>query len=175
MLSRKSNDEIIASLRNGEEESLYDLSKKYFQSSRRWLRRKGISDSATPGIFAKVMVKVYRDIQHRKVSNHVDLDKYLFNMLNEQIQDEKSNKKLFKKNGLKPSSDLERDAVVSCFSILDDQSKKLLSARYTEKLTFEEIASRFDFSNPVIAEFELHKALNQFNQISKARLNTTYS
>lgn len=172
MLSQKANDETITSIRNGKEETLFVLSKKYFQSSRRWLRRKGISDSATPSVFAKVLVKVYRDIQQNRFSTHVDLDKYIFNTLNEHLSKEKESRKFQRRTGIKPSTDLEVEAVAACFTILDSQSKKLLSARYTEKLTFEEIASRFEFSNPVIAEFEVHKALNQLRQISQARLNT---
>lgn len=172
MSSQKYNEELISSIRNGNEETLFKLSKKYFQSSRRWLRRNGISDSATPAIFAQVLVKVFRDIQQNKLSSHVDLDKYIFNVLNEHLNKEKESRKFQRKNGIQPSTDIERDAVSSCFSILDNQSKKLLSSRYTEKLSFEEIASRFEFSNPVIAEFEVHKALNQFRQIAHARLNT---
>ncbi len=172
MSSQKFNEEVITSIRNGNEETLFKLSKKYFQTSRRWLRRNGISDSATPAIFAKVLVKVFRDIQQNRLSTHVDMDKYIFNMLNEHLNKEKEARKFLRKTGIQPSTDLERDAVSSCFSILDDQSKKLLSSRYTEKLSFEEIASRFEFSNPVIAEFEVHKALKQFRQISMARLNT---
>lgn len=172
MISHKSNEELITSIRNGKEESLFALSKRFFQSSRRWLRRKGISDSATPAIFAKVLVKMFRDIQQNRLSSHVDLDKYIFNMLNEHLSKEKESRKFKQQKAILPSSEIEREVVASCFTILDEQSKKLLSARYTEKLTFEEIAVRFDFSNPVIAEFEIHKALNQFRQISQARLNT---
>jgi len=172
MISHKSNEEVINSIRNGKEETLYVLSKKYFQSSRRWLRRKGISDSATPAIFAKMIVKMFRDIQQNRLSTHVDLDKYIFNMFNEHLSKEKENRKFKRQPSILPSSDIERDVTASCFTILDEQSKKLLSARYTEKLSFEEIAVRFDFSNPVIAEFEVHKALNQFRQIAQARLNT---
>ncbi len=173
MLSHRSNEEIINSIRNGKEEVLFTLSKKYFQSSRRWLRRKGISDSNTPAVFSKVLVKVLRDIQQNRLSTHVDLDKYIFNSLNEHLNKEKESRKFQRKTGIQPSSDIEREAVTSCFTILDEQSKKILSARYTEKLSFEEIAARFEFSNPVIAEFEVHKALNQFQQISLARLDTS--
>ena len=85
---------------------------------------------------------------------------------------EKESRKFKRQPAILPASEIERDAAASCFTILDEQSKKLLSARYTEKLTFEEIAVRFEFSNPVIAEFEVHKSLNQFRQIAQARLNT---
>ena len=89
MSSQKFNEEVITSIRNGNEETLFKLSKKYFQTSRRWLRRNGISDSATPAIFAKVLVKVFRDIQQNRLSTHVDMDKYIFNMLNEHLNKEK--------------------------------------------------------------------------------------
>ena len=172
MISHKSNEEVINSIRNGKEETLFALSKKYFQSSRRWLRRKGISDTATPAIFAKVLVKMFRDIQQNRLSTHVDLDKYIYNLLNEHLSKEKESRKFKRQPAILPASEIERDAAASCFTILDEQSKKLLSARYTEKLTFEEIAVRFEFSNPVIAEFAVHKSLNQFRQIAQARLNT---
>ena len=171
MISHRKNEEIITSLQNGREEELLALSRRYFQSSRRWLRRKGISDSATPAIFAKVLVKIFRHIQQNRLSVHVDLDKYIYNMLNEQLSKEKEDRKFKRQIAILPSTDIEREVAATCFTILDEQNKKLLSSRYTEKLTFEEIAVRFEFSNPVIAEFEIHKALNQFRQISQARLN----
>ena len=66
----------------------------------------------------------------------------------------------------------EKEIIRSCFSILDETSRKILAARYSEKLSFEQIAARMDFSNPVIAQFEFNKAFSQFEKISRARLNS---
>ena len=65
----------------------------------------------------------------------------------------------------------EKEIVASCFSILDESARKILSARYVEKLSFEQIAVRLEYSNPIIAQFEFNKAFNQFENISRARLN----
>lgn len=171
MISQRNNEELILSIKNGKEEAIHVLRKKYFQSSRRWLRRNGISDSATPDLFAKVLVKVYRDIQQNRMTAHVDLEKYIFNSLNEFLIKEKEQRKEKRKNGMQIPTDKEMESVVACYSILEEQTKKLLSARYSEKLTFEEIAARFDFSNPVIAQFEVNKAFQQLQQVAAARLN----
>ncbi len=171
MFAGKTNDELILSIKNGEEKALPVLKKKYFESSRRWMRRNGIKDSQTPNLFSKVIVSVFRDIQLGKVNAHVDLEKYIFNSLNEFLRKEKEFQKVRRKEGLKAVTDTEREAVASCYSILDSSSKQLLSTRYVEKLSFEEIAARLEFSNPVIAQFEVNKALHQLQQLAIARLN----
>ena len=171
MPTGKSNEELILSIKNGEEKALQVLKKKYFESSRRWMRRSGIKDSHTPIMFSKVIVSVYRDVQHGKVNVHVDLEKYIFNSLNEFLRKEKESQKVQRREGLKDGTDTERKAVAACYSILDPNSKQLLCTRYVEKLSFEEIASRFEFSNPVIAQFEVNKAFHQLQQLAIARLN----
>jgi len=51
--------------------------------------------------------------------------------------------------------------------------RNLITARYAERLSFEKIAQRFDYSNPVIAQHELKKAMSQLEGIVKLRLNIT--
>ncbi len=46
----------------------------------------------------------------------------------------------------------------------------LLTARYAENLNFEQLASRFQFSNPVIAQTEVEKAGSLMERILSARL-----
>ena len=168
-MARYSNQQIFNTILNGEEEILFYLTKKYFDSSRRWLRRNGCMDSDTPVIFSKVLINVYDEIQQNNISPNVDFEIFFFNSLRE----------FFKKTKSEINHDQESiistegEIVSSCFLILDESYRRILSARYSEKLTFEQIAVRFNFSNPVIAQFEFNKAFLQFEKISKARLNIT--
>jgi hypothetical protein len=171
-MSRYSNHQIITSIQNGDDEILFYLAKKYFQSARRWLRRSGYRDADTPSIFGTIIVKIYREIQQSNISPNIDFEPFFFNSLREYTNQEKS----FKNHNVvtteaKPDND--KDIVGNCFSILDESSRKILTARYVEKLSFEQIAARQNFSNPVIAQFEFNKAFSQFEKISKARLNIT--
>jgi hypothetical protein len=166
-MKRYSNQDLITAVLNGEEDVLFYLSKKYFHASRRWLLRNGCPDADTPIVFSKVLVNVCREIQHNKLSPNVDFEIFFNNSLREYFKKYKTH------NHDEPhfiQSDY-KNIISSCFSILDDTSRKILAARYAEKLTFEQIAARFEFSNPVIAQFECDKAFSQFEKISRARLN----
>lgn len=163
-MARYSNQQIFNHILNGEEEILFYLTKKYYNSSRRWLHRNGCIDSDTPAIFSKVLINVYDDIQRNNISQNVDFEIFFYNSLREFFKNIKS------ENNHEPESS-EKEIVSSCFLILDEFYRKILSARYSEKLSFEQIAVRFKFSNPVIAQFEFNKAFSQYEKISKARLN----
>ena len=71
-----SNQQLINSIQNGEEETLFYLAKKYFNSARRLLRRNGCRDSDTPAIFSKVLIKVCSEIQHNNISPNVDFEQF---------------------------------------------------------------------------------------------------
>ena len=161
------NQQVIQSIKNGEDEILFYLTKKYFNSSRRWLRRSGCRDSETPAIFGRVMVNVFGEIQRNNISTNVDFEQFFNNSLREHFKILKTENP--KERDLNTSE--EKEIIRSCFSILDENSRKILAARYSEKLSFEQIAARMDFSNPVIAQFEFNKAFLQFEKISRARLN----
>ena len=161
------NQQVIQSIKNGEEDILFYLTKKYFNSSRRWLRRSGCRDSETPAIFGRVIVNVFGEIQRNNISTNVDFEQFFNNSLREYfkiLKTENPNKRDL-------NSSEEKEITRSCFSILDENARKILAARYSEKLSFEQIAARMDFSNPVIAQFEFNKAFSQFEKISRARLN----
>ena len=64
-MARYSNEEIVSALINGQEDILFYLNRKYFETARRWLRRKGTPDAQTPEIFTTVLVNVYREIQRK--------------------------------------------------------------------------------------------------------------
>ena len=161
------NQQVIQSIKNGEDEILFYLTKKYFNSSRRWLRRRGFRDSETPAIFGRVMVNVFGEIQRNNISTNVDFEQFFTNSIREYSKILKTENP--KERELNTSE--EKEIIRACFSILDETSRKILAARYSEKLTFEQIAARMDFSNPVIAQFEFNKAFSQFEKISRARLN----
>jgi hypothetical protein len=161
-----SNKEIIDLLQNGNEEVLFYLSKKLFPPSRKLIRRIGFSDTQTPFIFSKVLIETCREIQQKNVSKNVDFVSYFYNSLSEFSQRLKK-----ERSGMSESDNSEnREIVSSCFSILDDSHRIILAARLVEKLTFEQIASRFNLSNPVIAQFEFNRAFSQLEKITRARL-----
>jgi len=68
-------------------------------------------------------------------------------------------------------TDNQKEIVSDCVSIMDPDSRRLLAARYAEKLSYEQIAARYEYSNPVIAQFEVNKAMTQLEGIARARLN----
>ncbi len=66
----------------------------------------------------------------------------------------------------------EPDEVASqCVSILDEQAQKLLYSRIVGKLSYERIEKKFQYSNAVIAQYEVNKAYDQLKGIVKLRLN----
>lgn len=172
-MTQRNNDEMISSIKNGDEKVLDLLAKKFFQSSRKYLRQKGIKDSETPAAFAHILVNLYREIQQSNLSIHLDLEKYLFASINQYLDKEKQKSKNTTNKFVHPTTETEKEAVAACYSILDENTRRLLSCRYCEHLSFEEIAARFDYSNPVIAQFEVNKALLQLQKVSMARLNVS--
>ncbi len=170
-MSRYTNPEIITDIQNGKEEVLFYVSRKFFQPSRRWLRRKGVPDDKTPQIFVTVLLQLFRDIQQQRLSIHVDFESYLFNSLEEYFKQERSKSKKQRYVLGTVYSDKQKDAVSLCVEIQDEEIRKLLYSRYAEKLSFEQIAVRYDYSNPVIAQFEVNKAMSRLEGIVRIRLN----
>ncbi len=173
MVTRRNNEEMVSLIKKGDEKVLNELTKKFFQSSRKHLRQKGIKDSETPATFAQILVNLYREIQQSNLSIQLDIEKYLFASINLFLENEKQRSKKIASQYIPLSTESEKEAVAACYSILDDNTRKLLSRRYCEKLSFEEIAAMFDYSNPVIAQFEVNKALLQLQKVSMARLNVS--
>ena len=95
-----------------------------------------------------------------------DLEKFIFNSLKDYFSTNYTSDIL--ENDQKSST--TKEDVIACFSIMDENTRKILALRYVENLSFEEIASRLNYSNPFIAEHEFNKAFNQFENISRARL-----
>lgn len=168
MFRRRKNSDIIASIQNGDEAVLFLLTRKYYQSARKWLRRKGIPDTETPRVFSKVLLRVFDEIKSHPGSTNIDFESFFFNTLRSFSGELKQDRKLKLANTESPD-DLK--AAMACFSILDDQARRILSARYADHQSFEQIASLFNFSNPVIAQFEVNKAYQQLAHIVNIRLN----
>jgi hypothetical protein len=165
-MRKLTNQQVISSIQNGDESILFYLSRKYFEQVRKLLRRKGCRDQDTPAIFAGILLNVYREIQTNRLSPNVDFENFLMNSVKEHINDFKLLS--FQNDHLLPA---DKEIVSSCFSILDESSRKVLAARYCENLSFEQIAARLGYSNPVIAHFEFNKAFTVFENIVRARLN----
>lgn len=168
MIRRTNNSAIITSIQNGDEKILFSLTRKYYQSARRWLRQKGIPDKDTPSVFSRVLIQVFKEIKSHPGSSNIDFESFFFNALKNYSGELKAERKL-KINKIDAPEDLK--IAVACFSIMDEQARSLLSARYHEDMSFEQIAARFNYSNPVIAQFEVNKAYQQLAHIVSVRLN----
>ncbi len=166
-MAKLSNKEIISGMKNGSREVLFYLSGRYFQSSRRWLRTKGIRDSDTPSLFSDAVIRFLRDVQQRDFPEQIEPGEYLFSTLKNQLKDHR----LMRVEGASDEH-LERqlEIVADCFSILETTSRQILAAYYADGLNFEQLAARFNLPNPVVAEFEVDKSIKQLDQIVKARL-----
>ena len=165
------NKEIVTEIQKGNEEVLSYLSGKYFQQARRIMRIKGVKDADTPDFFSSTMVKVWIDISHQKFPVNIELETFLFNTLQEYIDEHIGKKSQNRLKTVDLFSENQKSVVAKCVSILDESAKNLLHARYAERLSFENIATRFNFSNPVIAQHEVDKAMNQLEGIVKLRIN----
>ncbi len=170
-MSRYSNPEIISDIQNGKEEVLFYICRKFFQPARRWLRRKGVPDDKTPQIFISVLLQIFREIQQQHLSVHVDFESYLYNSLEEFFKEEKLKSKQSRYRIGPVYSDNQKEAVALCVEIQEDDTRKLLFSRYAEKLSFEQIAVRFEYSNPVIAQYEVNKAIIRLEGMVRIRLN----
>ncbi len=170
-MSRYNNKQLITEIQNGNEDVLVYLAKKYFQTARRILRVKGVKDSQTPDIFSDVLIKVWLNILYHKFSPSIEFETFLFNSLQEHVNEIRERKR---NNQLKMEplvSEHQRYVVAQCVSILDENERNLVHAYYAEQLSFEKIADRFKYSNAVIAQHEVYKAMNQLEGIVKLRLN----
>jgi DNA-directed RNA polymerase specialized sigma24 family protein len=170
-MSRYSNKQLITEIQNGNEEVLVYLAGKYFQSARKILRLRGVKDASTPGIFSAVMIKVWLGILHHRFPPSVEFETFFFNSLAEYVKEAREKRK---NNQLKSGdifSGQQRDVVAQCVSILDENARNLVYAHYAEHLSFEKIAERFSYSNAVIAQHEVNKAMSQLEGIVKLRLN----
>jgi hypothetical protein len=66
-------------------------------------------------------------------------------------------------------AELQADVAAQCVAVLDEDTRRLLFLRFSEKRTYEEIATLCNYGNPVIAQFEVEKAYRQFEGIVKVR------
>ena len=169
-MSKLTNREIFSEIREGNEDMLIYLHERYFQQSRRWLRRQGFPDQQTPLVFSEVLVRLFREIQRKKIPGEVEFEPYFFNMLEEFTNEDKRLRKENKRRITATFTDAEKDIISQCTMILDDQVRKLLFARYVEHLSSEEIAARFGHKNPLFSQSEVDKAMLQLENISRIRL-----
>jgi DNA-directed RNA polymerase specialized sigma24 family protein len=161
------NSHLVQELRDSSADALGRLCKRYFQSSRRWLRRQGVKDSDTPGLFADIVLDLTRFIQEKKVTGPIDFE----HLLRESTMDRlKRYKDLRRSASSNHPEDETVEAAVRCFSALDESHQRLLEAHYVEGANFEEVARRFGFGNASIAEFEIDRAMNLLEGLVKVSI-----
>jgi len=166
-VKRFSKHEIISEINNGNEEVLVYLSGKYFPTARRLMRIRGFRDDVTPEIFSEVLAKVYSGLRSQDAV-HFEFEPYFLSKLNEEIKSRKEGRQMNHGDGLTA----QPEAVsAKCVQIMDEETQQLLYSRVAENLSYERIAEKFQFSNAVIAQYEVNKALNQLEGIVKLRMN----
>jgi len=160
--------DLIVEIKKDRNEVLSFIVRKFFPISRKILGRKGIQDSMTPQIFTSALIRVLKDIRCHNLSEMVDFNSLLQNALIHEAAN-------FKSRSLTPENisadQLNANIVANCVLVLDEQAQRLIYVRYVEQKSFEEIAQIFNFSNPVIAQFETDKAYKQLEGIVKVRLS----
>lgn len=165
-MKRFSKKELSTEINNGNKEVLVYLSRKYFSGVRRLLRLRGIPDEETPAVFSDVLAATFAGLR-RKNAVHLDFESYFMNALQSEVR---RRKEISKKNvPVEPLFSEPVEIVAQCISILPDVSRQLLFARVAEKRSFEQIAEVFNFSNAVIAEYEIDKALTLLEGIVRLR------
>lgn len=172
-MSRFNNKQLIAGIQNGKDEVIVYLAEKYFPYTRKLLRTKGVMDSMTPEFFSLVLVKVCLDIVQNKYPSSIEFETFFFNSLKDSILEWKSRRGDDGLNEEAFHSNQQKLIVAQCVSILDEHSIKLVHAYYAERLSFETIAAKFNYSNPVIAQHEVNKAINQLEGIVTLRLKSS--
>ncbi|REJ82446.1 MAG: hypothetical protein DWQ44_12385 [Bacteroidetes bacterium] len=166
-MKRKSNQDIFSSVQNGETEILFYLCDRYFSHARKWLRRNGMPDESTPEFFVDLMLDLLEEIRMQNMSSNVEFESLFYNTLKNSFENRKG------KGVESPeySDDIFNKIAATCISNSDENTRDLLNSRYALNLSFEQIASRFDFSNPVIAQFEVNKAMNRLLDRIKTESN----
>lgn len=170
VLRGKTDDAVIRAIRNGSNDPLFDIARRFFSTARRLLRSRGIRDSDTPRVFSGLLTEFARDIRESRIAEQTDISSYLFNVLRQFARDDRAARK--GRDDREPNTAVEVDRMIAsrCMSILDERSKSLLFARYAERLSYEQIAVRYQYSNPVIAQTEVEKAASLMERILSARL-----
>ena len=159
---------IIVDFKGGSDEVVSLAARRFFPSARKFLRMKGVRDAMTPMVFAESLVTVLSEIRRNKVSELADFNGLLNNALGKGAEAVRAAERAEPE----PVMD-EGNAQVAaqCVAVLDGQSQQLLFLRYAERKSFEEIAAILNYSNPVIAQFEVEKAYRQLEGIVKVRFN----
>ncbi|MFM9050755.1 MAG: hypothetical protein ACKOKF_00360 [Bacteroidota bacterium] len=151
-MPRLDNQQVILGLRNASDDALLYVCKRYFQSVRRWIRKKGVPDARTQFVFSKMLTGLVRNIQEKRLSGPVDFEALLRDVIDDGLSSFKKDK-----NSDAAPKDISASVEVAarCYSALDPTAGRLLEAYYLEGLNFEELASRFGYGNATIAEFEV--------------------
>ena len=167
-MSVSSNKRLIADFKGGKDDAVATAARKYFPAARKFLRLKGVRDALTPAVFATCFVKILSEIRSNKISDLADFNSLLNNAL---VREADAARNSSRAEAQPVMEEMNADVASQCVTVLDEQSQKLLYLRYAERKPFEEIAAIFNYSNPVIAQFEVEKAYRQLEGIVKVRFN----
>lgn len=167
-MSRYTAEEIRSGLKNGSRDVLFYLARRYFQTSRRWLRTKGFRDADTPMIFSDALVRLMREAQQKQFPAQTEIRELFSNVLRNYVRE-------LRRQAMEGENDdpaAERQEVIArCFNVLDGPRQQLLTGRYADRLSFEELATRLGYSNAIIAEAELDRSFFSLEQIADVRLS----
>ena len=141
--------------------------KKYFPTSRKFLRMRGVRDGATPEAYARAFSGVISEIRAGRISELADFGSVLHQAMIREVV------KIREGNGenMAGGYSVSPDVVAQCLTVLDEDIQRLLMLRFAERKSYEEIATACNFSNPVIAEFEVERAYQQLRRMVNVRFN----
>ena len=145
-------------MRNASDDALLYVCKSYFQSVRRWLRKKGVADADTPVLFSKILTDLVRDIQEKKLSGPVDFEVLLRDAIDRRLS-------LFKSERRQTGTESNVPPIVEvagrCYNALDIDARRLLEGYHIEGLNYEQLAAKYGYGNASIAEFEVNRQMSK--------------
>ena len=172
MASANKNRELIKEIKQGNEEVLLYLYRKYYTDVKRIYSSHQISDSEIPAQVAHAIVKIWMEIHRNGFSENIDLVSYLLNTATEDAERLASEKKADRKNKFRNNASdnkLPQEIVAECVNVLDDASRKALQWRYAENYSLQQVAEKLKADVAATHDL-LGKSFLQLSSIVKIRM-----
>jgi len=161
------NKQLLEGIRHDDTAVVKAVAKKYFPSSRNFLRMKGVRDAGTPEAYARAFAGVIAEVRAGRISELAEFSSVLHQALLREVERIRESMA----GGDAAGFVVSPDVVAQCVAVLDEDIQRLLMLRFAERKTYEEIALACNFSNPVIAEFEVERAYQQLQRMVNVRFN----
>jgi ATP phosphoribosyltransferase len=161
------NRQLLEGIRHDDSSVMAAAAKKYFPSCRKYLRMKGVRDAGTPEAYARAFAGVIAEVRAGRISELADFGSILHQAMLREVEKIREQAAGNLSGGLAVSPDV----VAQCVAVLDEDIQRLLMLRFAERKSYEEIALASNFSNPVIAEFEVERAYQQLQRMVNVRFN----